>query len=549
MKFHHLIILIIAIIYISSKKLSSRKEKDSLIDTVSNVTSYVVDKVLSDLSKELHNEVKEKKEKRKYNKTNLLNKVIKHDSIKNNTNYRNEPNHVIDVSVLEKDINNLISDKNETLMNEVYNESETLKEVYDSINWTVLFENMKELAKEEEEQEEQEQEEIIIQQKSQESQNKEDEKIEEPENSIIQDEEIIDNSPFDNNKILEIIQPPKQENNLFNNEENKEEELDIVGFNINKNSQRDDNYNEEPEQNLNDGIPQQEESRDYSIQESNVQEPEDNIQEPINEEEKKNEDKYNQYVINDMEDSINEIIEKINKGEDITKKEQEKKEEYPQEPKQELQVQQQNKEEYPQEPIQEQQVEQQNKEEYPQEPVQEQQVQQQNKEEYPQEPKQEQQVEQQNKEEYPQEPIQEEEVFEIINPPQTKEEENVEQQKEELSQQLKKENCSCHNITEIKETIESLLNDMVILRDAMEADNVNLKDAVQDYVINKEEKKITDSINLKLTGNYSTKTDELSEGLRKILKKLESECTLKEDAENVKSFIQKKYGKIINQFL
>ena len=97
MKFHHLIILIIAIIYISSKKLSSRKEKDSLIDTVSNATSYVVDKVLSDLSKELHNEVKEKKEKRKYNKTNLLNKVIKHDSIKNNTNYRNEPNHVIDV--------------------------------------------------------------------------------------------------------------------------------------------------------------------------------------------------------------------------------------------------------------------------------------------------------------------------------------------------------------------------------------------------------------------------------------------------------------------
>ena len=90
---------------------------------------------------------------------------------------------------------------------------------------------------------------------------------------------------------------------------------------------------------------------------------------------------------------------------------------------------------------------------------------------------------------------------------------------------------------------------MIILRDAMEADNVNLKDVVQDYVINKEEKKITDSINLKLTGNYSTKTDELSEGLRKILKKLESECTLKEDAENVKSFIQKKYGKIINQFL
>ena len=190
-------------------------KKDIIKDTkeiIENVTSYLTDTILSPLAKELHNTENPKKEKRKYSKKNLLNIIIPHNSTKNDTNYRKEPNHKIEVSQIEKDVKNFIADNNDSLIQEVYNESETLNEVYNTINWTVIYDNMKEI-----EPENIENETLInqlpeeVKEETNENNEKEENVVQEPESGI-QDQDIIQEPiNIDNGSKNPIIEPPKDD--------------------------------------------------------------------------------------------------------------------------------------------------------------------------------------------------------------------------------------------------------------------------------------------------------------------------------------------------
>ena len=54
---------------------------------------------------------------------------------------------------------------------------------------------------------------------------------------------------------------------------------------------------------------------------------------------------------------------------------------------------------------------------------------------------------------------------------------------------------------------------------------------------------------MKLTGDYSSETDDINDELRNILDKLNNECNSENEANDIKSFIQKKYSRIVNQLL
>ena len=285
-----LILFILTFILISTKKIKTTIKKDILNDTkeiIENVTSYVADIILSPLAKELHNAEDTKKERRKYSKKNLLNKIIPHNSTKNNTNYRNEPNHIVEATEIEKDIKNFIADKNDTYINEIYNDSETLNEVYNTINWTVIYDNMKEIENENKENEkliEEIPEEVKVENEVKEDNNENKElNVQQPESGIQQDEilqepiQVVDEKGDKN----PIIQPPKEINVNVEDNDKDEQELEIEQFDVNDVAE-DDYSTEEPEENLNDGIPEEnDEKKDYyNIQPIYPQQPYDYPQQP-----------------------------------------------------------------------------------------------------------------------------------------------------------------------------------------------------------------------------------------------------------------------------
>ena len=90
---------------------------------------------------------------------------------------------------------------------------------------------------------------------------------------------------------------------------------------------------------------------------------------------------------------------------------------------------------------------------------------------------------------------------------------------------------------------------MKSIKNSVLVDTERIKDIVSDYKISNSEQDYLDNINLKLTGDYSSETDDINDELRNILDKLNNECNSENEANDIKSFIQKKYSRIVNQFL
>ena len=90
---------------------------------------------------------------------------------------------------------------------------------------------------------------------------------------------------------------------------------------------------------------------------------------------------------------------------------------------------------------------------------------------------------------------------------------------------------------------------MKSIKNSVLVDTERIKDIVSDYKISNSEQDYLDNINLKLTGDYSSETDDINDELRNILDKLNNECNSENEANDIKSFIQKKYSRIVNQLL
>ena len=146
------------------------------------------------------------------------------------------------------------------------------------------------------------------------------------------------------------------------------------------------------------------------------------------------------------------------------------------------------------------------------------------------------------KEEKEEEKVEEKEKEKVEEKEEEKEEEKVEEKEE-------KKECKCHDVSDIKETVEKLLENLKSIKNSVLVDTERIKDIVSDYKISNSEQDYLDNINLKLTGDYSSETDDINDELRNILDKLNNECNSENEANDIKSFIQKKYSRIVNQLL
>ena len=673
-----LILTILTFIFISSKKLKAQMKKDIVNDTkeiIENVTSYLTDTILSPLAKELHHTEHPKKEKRKYSKKNLLNIIIPHNSTKNNTNYRKEPNHKIEVSPIEKDVKNFIADNNDSYIQAIYNESETLNEVYNTINWTVIYDNMKEIEPQNTENE------TLINQLTEEVKdetNKNNEKeqfvVQEPE-SVIQQEEIVQEPTHvidDNGSRNPIIEPPKDNYNVnddndITSNDKEQQQFEVEQFVVDDVAE--DNYRpEEPEENLNDGIPEEkDEKRDYHIiqpqypqqpedypqqpqepenypqhpqqtedisqqpQESEEpqslediqqepqepeeypqqpeevspekeqeiyeipQQPEDVKQELENHTQKEVEQKTYKDTIKDIIDEVSIQLEKMfeneEKEEQKTEESEESKIEIPESIREIPELMEEKKKEQPVELIPQELKEQEEKTEsdieefdaLPKSPVEkEEMINEEEKKIIPKE------FEEKNEEGFDEkmEEIQEkvndlkEQEFEVSQQPQDINDDNKKYQVQQLQSQIpqqpqdveqsqqkdniiqgikvnippipkdekkeEKKECKCHDVSDIKETVEKLLENLQTIKNSVLEDKERIKGIVSDYKINNSEQDYLDNINLKLTGDYSSETDDINDELMNILETLNNECKTENETNGIKSFIEKKYSKIIN---
>ena len=109
-----------------------------------------------------------------------------------------------------------------------------------------------------------------------------------------------------------------------------------------------------------------------------------------------------------------------------------------------------------------------------------------------------------------------------------------------------KKECKCHDVSDIKETVEKLLENLQTIKNSVLEDKERIKGIVSDYKINNSEQDYLDNINLKLTGDYSSETDDINDELMNILETLNNECKTENETNGIKSFIEKKYSKIIN---